>query len=126
LARGNEHVGPAAVWDWRRNKAEESGIFALVLPDASHHHYSKAQLLRVHRIPELSIHTETKPKSSWVTCKIHDMYNDSILCQVPETFPVTRIQVLEQLGCVYFQGHIGVYPQEILNSFGAFSTGGSR
>lgn len=29
LARGSDHAGPAAVWDWGRNKAEESGIFAL-------------------------------------------------------------------------------------------------
>ena len=32
LARGNGHAGPAAVWDWGRNKAEESGIFALTSP----------------------------------------------------------------------------------------------
>lgn len=32
LARGNDHGGPAALWDWGRNKAEGSGIFALTSP----------------------------------------------------------------------------------------------
>lgn len=29
LARRSDHAGPAAVWDWGKNKAEESGIFTL-------------------------------------------------------------------------------------------------
>lgn len=47
-------------------------------------------------------------------------------CQVLETLPVTHIQVLEQLGCIYFQGHVGMYSQELQNSSGASPTGGSR
>lgn len=30
LARGNDHA--AAVWDWERNKTEDSGIFVLTSP----------------------------------------------------------------------------------------------
>lgn len=32
FAKGNDDAGPAAVWDCRRNKAEESGTFALTSP----------------------------------------------------------------------------------------------
>lgn len=72
------------------------------------------------------VYTQTKMKSSWVTCRTHNTYDDSFHHQVPETLPVTNIQMFENLGCEYFQGYIGVHPQELQNSSGAFPTGGSR
>lgn len=53
------------------------------------------------------------------------MHSDSIHYQAVETLPVVGIVVPEQLGCIYFQGHIRVWPQEFQNPFGAVSTGTS-
>lgn len=43
-----------------------------------------------------------------VIFKIHDIHSDSIHYQAVETLSVVGIVVPEQLGCIYFQGHIRV------------------